>query len=47
VMGDGAAAAEVRRRAREWKRVAAEAMGNGGSSYCNLVAFVDGARSSN
>ncbi|RLM48731.1 hypothetical protein C2845_PMPSC004493 [Panicum miliaceum] len=47
VMGNGAAAAEVRRRAREWKRVAAEAMGNGGSSYCNLVAFVDGARSSN
>ncbi|KAG2612599.1 UDP-glycosyltransferase 75C1-like [Panicum virgatum] len=45
VMGDGAAAAEVRRMAQEWKRVVAEATGNGGSSYCNLVGFVDSARS--
>jgi len=44
-MGDGAAAAEVRRMAQEWKRVVAEATGNGGSSYCNLVGFVDSARS--
>jgi len=47
VMGDGAAAAEVRRMAQEWKQVVAEATGNGGSSYCNLVAFVDSARSIN
>lgn len=46
VMGDGTAAAEVRRMAGDWKRVVAEAMGKGGSSYCNLMAFVDGARSS-
>ncbi|XP_002438626.1 cyanidin 3-O-rutinoside 5-O-glucosyltransferase [Sorghum bicolor] len=46
VMGDGTAAAVVRRMAAEWKRVVAEAMGKGGSSYCNLMAFVDGARSS-
>ncbi|CAN6169548.1 unnamed protein product [Urochloa humidicola] len=46
VMGDGPVVAEVRRKAEEWKRVVAEAMGSGGSSYCNLVAFVDGARSS-
>nr|CAB3468295.1 unnamed protein product [Digitaria exilis] len=45
VMGDGTSATEVRRMAEVWKRVVAEAMGNGGSSYCNLVAFVDGARS--
>ena len=45
VMGDGAVAAEVRRMAQEWKRVVAEATGNGGSSYCNLVGFVDSARS--
>ena len=45
VTGDGAAAAEVRRMAQEWKRVVAEATGNGGSSYCNLVGFVDSARS--
>jgi UDP:flavonoid glycosyltransferase YjiC (YdhE family) len=47
VMGDGAGAAEVRRMAQEWKQVVAEATGNGGSSYCNLVAFVDSARSIN
>ncbi|CAN6163586.1 unnamed protein product [Urochloa humidicola] len=46
VMGDGPVVAEVRRKAEEWKRVVAEAMGSGGSSYCNLVAFVDGARCS-
>ncbi|TKW22586.1 hypothetical protein SEVIR_4G238500v4 [Setaria viridis] len=46
VMGDGTDAAEVRRKAEEWKLVVAEAMRNGGSSYCSLVAFVDGARSS-
>ncbi|XP_066375829.1 anthocyanidin 3-O-glucoside 5-O-glucosyltransferase 1-like [Miscanthus floridulus] len=42
VMGDET---EVRRMAAEWNRVVAEAMGKGGSSYCNLMAFVDGARS--
>ncbi|CAL5039197.1 unnamed protein product [Urochloa decumbens] len=47
VMGDGPAAAEARRMAEKWKRVVAEAMGSGGSSYCNLLAFVvDGATSS-
>ncbi|CAL5053554.1 unnamed protein product [Urochloa decumbens] len=42
VMGDGPAAAEARRMAEVWKRVVAEAMGSRGSSYCNLLAFVDG-----
>jgi hypothetical protein len=46
VMGAGTTAAEVRRNAEEWKRVVAEAMRCGGSSYCNLVAFVDDASSS-
>ena len=45
VMGDSEAAAEVRRMAGEWKRAVAEAIGKGGSSERNVVAFVDGARS--
>jgi hypothetical protein len=46
VMGDETATAKVRRMAGEWKRVVAEAIGKGGSSYSNLVAFVDAGRSS-
>jgi hypothetical protein len=42
VMGDGEAAAEVRRMARKWKQVVGEAMGTGGSSGRNLMAFVNG-----
>jgi hypothetical protein len=45
VMGNLEAAAEVRRMAAEWKRVVTKAMGKGGSSDRNLMAFVDGARS--
>jgi hypothetical protein len=33
VMGDETATAKVRRMAGEWKRVVAEAIGKGGSSY--------------
>jgi hypothetical protein len=43
VMGNLEAAAEVRRMAAEWKQVVTKAMGNGGSSDRNLMAFVDGA----
>ncbi|KAL6839514.1 hypothetical protein ACP4OV_030784 [Aristida adscensionis] len=45
VMGDGKTAADVRHMAMEWKRVIAEAMGKGGSSDHNLMAFVESARS--
>ncbi|KAL5200060.1 hypothetical protein ABZP36_021263 [Zizania latifolia] len=45
VMGEGEAAAEVRRTAAAWKRAVAEALGRGGSSDRNLTAFVEGARS--
>ena len=45
VMGNLEAAAEVRRMAEEWKQVVTKAMGKGGSSYRNLMAFVDGVRS--
>ncbi|XP_066375828.1 cyanidin 3-O-rutinoside 5-O-glucosyltransferase-like [Miscanthus floridulus] len=45
VMGNLEAAAEVRRMAEEWKQVVTKAMGKGGSSDRNLMAFVDGARS--
>ncbi|KAL5225990.1 hypothetical protein ABZP36_012629 [Zizania latifolia] len=44
VMGEGEAAAKVRRTAAEWKRAVAEALGKGGSSDRNLTAFVEGAR---
>lgn len=42
-MGDLEAAAELRRRAGEWKRAVADAMAKGGSSDRNLMVFVDGA----
>uniref|UniRef100_A0A0E0LD49 Glycosyltransferase n=1 Tax=Oryza punctata TaxID=4537 RepID=A0A0E0LD49_ORYPU len=45
VMGDGEAATEVRRSAAAWKRAVAEALGEGGSSDRNLMAFVESARS--
>uniref|UniRef100_A0A0A8ZVY6 Glycosyltransferase n=1 Tax=Arundo donax TaxID=35708 RepID=A0A0A8ZVY6_ARUDO len=45
VMGEGKAAREVRHMAGEWKRVIVKAMGKGGSSDRNLVAFVEGAGS--
>ncbi|KAL6603870.1 hypothetical protein ACP70R_044231 [Stipagrostis hirtigluma subsp. patula] len=45
LMGEGEAAAEMRHAARQWKRVIAETMGEGGSSNRNLMAFVEGARS--
>ncbi|RCV22517.1 hypothetical protein SETIT_4G226900v2 [Setaria italica] len=45
LMGNLEAAAEVRRMAGKWKRIAAEATAKGGSSDRNLMAFVDGARS--
>ncbi|GJM98072.1 hypothetical protein PR202_ga15047 [Eleusine coracana subsp. coracana] len=45
VMGDGEAAAEVRRMAREWKQVIGAAVGGGGSSDRNLMSFVNGTTS--
>ncbi|CAD6336435.1 unnamed protein product [Miscanthus lutarioriparius] len=45
VMANLEAAAEVRRMAAEWKQVVTKAMGKGGSSDRNLMAFADGARS--
>ncbi|KAF0904975.1 hypothetical protein E2562_039241 [Oryza meyeriana var. granulata] len=45
VMGDGEAAAEVRCTAAAWKRAVVEALGKGGSSDRNLMAFVESARS--
>uniref|UniRef100_A0A0D9WRQ2 Glycosyltransferase n=1 Tax=Leersia perrieri TaxID=77586 RepID=A0A0D9WRQ2_9ORYZ len=45
VMGEGEAAAEVRRTAAAWKRAVEEALGKGGSSDRNLMAFVESARS--
>lgn len=40
VMGDGGAAAQMRKMAVYWKEKASEASSEGGSSYCNLMTFV-------
>ncbi|KAF8687659.1 hypothetical protein HU200_042576 [Digitaria exilis] len=46
VMDDSEAAVEVRQMAGKWKQIVVEATGKGGSSYRNLMAFMDdGARS--
>ncbi|PKA49669.1 Cyanidin 3-O-rutinoside 5-O-glucosyltransferase [Apostasia shenzhenica] len=42
VMGEGERGAEIRRKAREWKKKVEEALADGGSSARNLKAFVDG-----
>ncbi|KAL4602017.1 hypothetical protein ACB092_10G023300 [Castanea dentata] len=41
VVGDGEREKEMRRNAMKWKELAREAVNQGGSSYCNLKAFVD------
>lgn len=45
VMGDGEATSEVRRAAGPWRQGVMEALGKGGSSDRNLMAFIEGARS--
>ncbi|KAL6839515.1 hypothetical protein ACP4OV_030785 [Aristida adscensionis] len=43
VMGEGEVAATVRQVAGKWKKVIGEAIGKGGSSYANLMTFVENA----